>query len=51
MDEQYADDLFDLLEELLQYDDLDSQIAAAEVLAKLRELDPTWEEDTDANDL
>lgn len=29
------DKLFDLYEELLQFDDIDSQIAAAEVLAEL----------------
>lgn len=46
MDEDYIDELFDLYEELCQYSDLASQIRAAEILAELQEIDPTWKEET-----
>lgn len=44
-DDEYLDKLFDLYEELLQYDDIESQAEAASIRMEIRELDPTWEED------
>lgn len=42
MDDDVLDYLFDLYEELLQYDDMESQVQAASIRMELSDLDPTW---------